>query len=1130
MRKIIILSIVAAVALLSMLVGSVSFAKEEANETMSGRGSLYKSSDYKPDRYQVLNINNLWTWTRSDGISNHSPLGDNGTFFPRGTAWLIYTDGIMWGGKCYKDAALTEPAPLGQLIRVGGTNYVTGCREGHIEGTDATAEPSPPGDALIYRIRRDYASMSTEELQRDAAESNETSVSSITSAETDEIYDRYELDWENWPVDLGAPYIDRNGDGVYTAPSPFSATFTVDDLIAGGHDEPGIAGADPNSPADQVVWTVFNDLDSEQCIVLQGSHPMGMEVQITVWGYKRTDALGSIYFRRARIINKGGVDTNGDGSADGSFWVDSMYVAQWSDPDLGSAGDDLLGCDTTLSVGYVYNGNANDNEYVKFGLPPPTAGYDFLQGPIVADSGSVAVFDLKYRNDFKNLPMTSFSWFSAGSPISDPPRDYGTGTLRWYKMLRGYVPLDGPLAYYPFPAGVTPNTFPYSGDPVTQTGLLDGQGTPDSFAPGDRRLNVSTGPFTLAPGDTQEVVVAVVCGIGADRFSSISVMKFNDRFAQNTYDALFQVPSPSKAPTVVVTELDGQVVLEWGTDLARVTDIETTVNEPGGFVFEGYNVYQFPSSGASITTEGTKRIATYDLPDDPTVILDEQFDVSSGQILMMPVQFGTNSGILRFFEFDRDYVLDVDKIYNGQEYYLAVTAYSRATVSGYLPAALESSPTILTAVPKVPFGVTYYSAYNDTLAVEHVSGTSDGVVRPIVLDPTLSTGDTYEVSFVATDSTPVWKLTNITDNVVLLDNQTNQSGDDEYKFVDGLNLKVEGPPLEGNSWSAEEITGERWFSGAGDGELLYGGAYLAPNFTGSGMDPADYKTVEIRFVAKTGYTDDNGNGAYDIGEPYTMPETGTQKAWLYQTWNDEDAYRGFFDVPFTAWDVQGANPRQLNVIVRDYDDNGQWDLHDDDVSPYNYTWIADTDYDPTGVLHGPPSLGGTGWLFDQSDKPALWTLWLGQRGSREPYGADVTLTLVPNFVNTVTDVFGFSAPMPRTGSDDEEFSAEKVGVFPNPYYAYNPAERSKLARFVTFNNLPPVATIRIFNLAGQLVRKIEKDNTSQFQQWNLLNHDSLPVASGMYIAHVEVTFPDGSKDSKVLKLAIIQEQEVLDVY
>jgi len=39
------------------------------------------------------------------------------------------------------------------------------------------------------------------------------------------------------------------------------------------------------------------------------------------------------------------------------------------------------------------------------------------------------------------------------------------------------------------------------------------------------------------------------------------------------------------------------------------------------------------------------------------------------------------------------------------------------------------------------------------------------------------------------------------------------------------------------------------------------------------------------------------------------------------------------------------------------------------------------------------------------------------------------------------------------------------------------------------------------------------------------------VASGIYIAHVEATLPtDKSKSTKILKLAVIQEQEILTTY
>jgi hypothetical protein len=81
-------------------------------------------------------------------------------------------------------------------------------------------------------------------------------------------------------------------------------------------------------------------------------------------------------------------------------------------------------------------------------------------------------------------------------------------------------------------------------------------------------------------------------------------------------------------------------------------------------------------------------------------------------------------------------------------------------------------------------------------------------------------------------------------------------------------------------------------------------------------------------------------------------------------------------------------------------------------------------------------------------------------------------------------------------------------------------------RFVTFTHLPDNATIRIFNLAGVLVKTIEKDPTSgQFQRWDLANESGLPVASGLYIAYIDL--PELGT-SKILKVAIIQEQQILD--
>ena len=123
------------------------------------------------------------------------------------------------------------------------------------------------------------------------------------------------------------------------------------------------------------------------------------------------------------------------------------------------------------------------------------------------------------------------------------------------------------------------------------------------------------------------------------------------------------------------------------------------------------------------------------------------------------------------------------------------------------------------------------------------------------------------------------------------------------------------------------------------------------------------------------------------------------------------------------------------------------------------------------------------------------------------------------------DEFYFTSPAPTNSSSLAAEEIEKINVFPNPYYAVNSEEINKYNRFVTFNHLPEKATIRIFNLAGVHVKTIIKENSSQFQRWDLANMDGLPVASGLYIAYIDM---DEIGKTKILKLAIIQEQQILD--
>jgi hypothetical protein len=134
---------------------------------------------------------------------------------------------------------------------------------------------------------------------------------------------------------------------------------------------------------------------------------------------------------------------------------------------------------------------------------------------------------------------------------------------------------------------------------------------------------------------------------------------------------------------------------------------------------------------------------------------------------------------------------------------------------------------------------------------------------------------------------------------------------------------------------------------------------------------------------------------------------------------------------------------------------------------------------------------------------------------------------IRNKVFTGDDVYSFNAPSIATSTMLAKEDIKKINVFPNPYYGANPQEASKHEAFVTFNHLPQRAIIRIFNLAGQLVRIIDKNSSEQFEIWDLRNDSSIPVASGLFIIYIEM--PD-LQETKILKLAIVQREFVPDFY
>lgn len=78
-----------------------------------------------------------------------------------------------------------------------------------------------------------------------------------------------------------------------------------------------------------------------------------------------------------------------------------------------------------------------------------------------------------------------------------------------------------------------------------------------------------------------------------------------------------------------------------------------------------------------------------------------------------------------------------------------------------------------------------------------------------------------------------------------------------------------------------------------------------------------------------------------------------------------------------------------------------------------------------------------------------------------------------------------------------------IRVVPNPYYGASQYETSQLDNRVKITNLPRRCEINIFMTNGTLVRTIQKDNSLTFAEWDLKNEFNVPIASGIYLIHVD---------------------------
>lgn len=313
-----------------------------------------------------------------------------------------------------------------------------------------------------------------------------------------------------------APYVDVNNNGTYDPQNG---------------DYPAIYG-------DEALWSVYNDNGN---INGHGGSPLGIEIQEMIFGFDQSGPLSNALIHHYKIINRGNVR------------LDSTMVGLFVDPDLGNGIDDFVGCDVSRSMGYVYNGDADDDGPAGYGATPPALGVVMFDG-IYSDfndgldnnlNGNIdeLVPDCSGTPRTERYKMWNFTSFvNDATPVGNP-----TSGIHAYNFLQGRWKDNTPISFggngygsmnptnrtrYMYPGASDPAGYGLGGtiqNPISSPfnwSEYNTNGMNASNSPGDRRFVMSSGPTTMLPGAVNYMTIGLVWSRASsgDQFASVQTL------------------------------------------------------------------------------------------------------------------------------------------------------------------------------------------------------------------------------------------------------------------------------------------------------------------------------------------------------------------------------------------------------------------------------------------------------------------------------------------------------------------------------------------------------------------------------------------------------------------------------
>ncbi len=573
-------------ASLLMVATGVWAYKHNPDKGATGKGSGVEKSVsagcLPPSTSAELNVNNVRALIHSGGDMWWDLIQNARYEIPKGSGRNSLFLGTLWMGG--RDAQTQTLRVAAQRYRSQGVDYWTGPLD-NLGTASIDAETCELYDK-IWSITREEVELfrlcNCIDPDDPACEGVETVTDAIKNWPGNPIVQANGQHLNMEP--LLAPFADVNNDGVYRWQDCDYPFYDLDNNIDCKVDRSSFLYGD------FTLWWVFNDKGNVHG-ESQGQQ-IGMEIRAQGFGFNTNDEINNMTFHNYELINRG------------TTTLAQCYFGVNTDADVGGANDDYTGCDVQRGFGFMYNGDANDENYsgqLGYGEDPPAIGIDFFEGPYLDSNGIAEFWDPNAPNigainnlkdttrfspafgingmgfndtivDNERFGMRRFVYYNNGSGQNGDP----STAVEYYNYLRGNWRDASRMVFggtgYPGSPGSTTTIadFMFAGDsdPLHwgTKGINSGFEWTEIQAnnqKGDRRFVQSAGPFTLKPGAVNDITIGVVWArtSNGDPYESVLKVRKADDKAQSLFENCFRVLNGPDAPDMNIQELDREVIL-----------------------------------------------------------------------------------------------------------------------------------------------------------------------------------------------------------------------------------------------------------------------------------------------------------------------------------------------------------------------------------------------------------------------------------------------------------------------------------------------------------------------------------------------------------------------------------------